>query len=171
MINEVFKLFSDVDYFAQCCANINLMVYESHIRYKSVYSDDSSEQFSDFYAIPKNVCDSTEMAISVLFLFSLHKCQEWNLYETADIDTNEWKELLKTLWIPEWFNCTKEKNINCVQVDTLDYLSISDKILDLAFKEPIINIVRYKDFQKSYCFEYICETETEYIMFWSGTTA
>lgn len=173
MLNILHRLFSNIDYFAECASEVNIKDYKNMIRSKQIFSHDSSEQGAYFCAVPKSHCNSFEMAISILFINSLYEFEEWNKEEKPfeNFNKSEWKGYLKNIWIPEYFACYDTLSIKYKQVNLIEGLPIANEILDLAILSPILFIVRYGIIEAWNFFDYLVETETEYINFQSWTTA
>lgn len=78
---------------------------------------------------------------------------------------------LKNDWIPEYFSCRGTSSIKYIQADTIEGFDIKNKILDLAVASRILSIIRYGDIHAWNAFDYLIETEDDYILFESWTTA
>lgn len=173
MADALYKLFSNIDYFAECASEVDIKDYKNIIRSNHIYSHDGSEQGACFCAVPKTHCDSLKMAVSILFINSLYEFQEWNKDKEPfdDFNKSDWKGYLKEFWIPEYFACHDTFSIEYKQVNSVEGLPIADKLLDLAISSPALLIIRYGMIEAWNFFDYLIETETEYIDFQSWTTA
>ncbi len=171
MLNTLFKLFCNLNYFAECASEVDIQNYKNVIRSNQIYSH--GEQGAYFCAVPKIYCSSFEMAVSILFINSLYEFEEWNKDKGAfdNFNRSEWKGDLKKYWIPEYFSCHDTLFIEYKQVDSMENLPIADKLFDLAIQSPVLLIIRYGMIDAWNSFEYLIETETEYINFQSWTTA
>ena len=174
ILNTVGKLFCDIDYFAEYASKVAIENYKDSIRSNRVYSCDAREEGAYFCAIPKYLCNSLEMAVSALFIYSLYDHEEWPKTEKPwkdNFNTGEWKQHLKNDWIPEYFSCRGTSSIKYIQADTIEGFDIKNKILDLAVASRILSIIRYGDIHAWNAFYYLIETEDDYILFESWTTA
>ena len=174
ILNTVGKLFCDIDYFAEYASKVAIENYKDSIRSNRVYSYDAREEGAYFCAIPKYLCNSLEMAVSALFIYSLYDHEEWPKTEKPwkdNFNTGEWKQHLKNDWIPEYFSCRGTSSIKYIQADTIEGFDIKNKILDLAVASRILSIIRYGDIHAWNAFDYLIETEDDYILFESWTTA
>lgn len=70
-------MFCDIDYFAELASKVAIENYKDSIRSNRVYSRDAREEGAFFCAIPKYLCNSLEMAVSTLFIYSLYDHEEW----------------------------------------------------------------------------------------------
>lgn len=174
MLNTVDKLFCHIDHFAECASKVAIENYKDNIRSNFVSSLDGREEGAYFCAIAKSCCASLEMALPILFIYSLYDHEEWPKTEKPwknNFNTGEWEEYLKNLWIPRYFSCQGASRINYIQVDVIEGFDIKDKILGSAIQSPVLFIIRYGDIHAWNSFDYLIETEDEYIIFESWTTA
>lgn len=171
MLNTLYKLSNNIDYFAECASEVDIKDYKNVIR--SMYSNDGNEEGVYFCAIPKTHCDSFEMALSILFINSIYEFQEWNKDKEPfdNFNKSEWKGYLKGFWIPEYFACDDTLSIQYKQVNSVECFPIADKLLNLAISLPALLIIRYGMLEAWNSLDYLIETETEYIDFQSWTTA
>lgn len=172
MLDTLFRLFHDLDYFAECASEVDIQKYKDIIRSNQIYSHDGSEEGGYFCALPKIYCNSVEMAVSLLFINCLYEHEEWNKDESLDTsDRVKWKSLLKEQWIPAYFDCKGSISIEYKQVKSLKNFPIADKLLHLAIPSPPVLIFRYGMINAWNSYNYLIETETEYIDFQSWTMA
>ena len=174
MKNTVSKLFGDIDYFAESASKIAIEHYKDSIRSNSIYSRDCREEGAYFCAVSKSCCNSVEMALPILFIYSLYDHEEWQKTEKPwknNFKTDEWKSHLKDYWIPKYFSCEGASSIKYMQADAIDGFDIKNEILDTAIPSPVLFITRYGDINAWNSFDYLIETEDEFILFESWTTA
>ena len=167
MLNAIDKLFSDIDYFAECASKVQIEKYSDIIRSKCIYSRDT-ERGAFFCAIPKSCCDSPEKAVPILFIYSLYDAQEWPKTEESwseDFTIKDWKRYLKTIWIPDCFSCKGASRIPYTQSDIIKGPTLKDELLKIAVLSPVLSIIRCGTIDEGYFFTYVIETEDEYIFF------
>ena len=174
MQDTFIKLFNDIDYFADCASKVDIRNYKDILRSKTIYANDSSEQGAYFCAISKQYIKCFETAIPILLINSLYEFEEWSKDENISekVTMIKWKKSLKDFWIPDYFHPINYEplSIDYKQVDYMENLPISDKLLALVVTSPIILTVRYGKSLWNSCNHFI-ETETEYIDFQSWTIA
>ena len=178
MDNGLEKIFNNLDYFAECASNIELAQYNGVIRSEHIASLDGSEQRAYFCAVPKSNFSCMGEAVPLLFIYNLYDSEEWEKDDTppADLDKTEWKNILTRIWIPEYFAISKD----CANIDyeitkeedfRKDWFPIVNKIVERAILSPVQQIVRYGMIKAWNYYDYLIETETEYINFQYWTTA
>jgi len=82
----------------------------------------------------------------------------------------KWKGYLRNIWIPQYLLNDKAPSISFRQTNDIERFEIGDKIIESAISSPILSIIHY-EYEEWYSFEYLIETETEFIDFQSWTTA
>jgi len=170
MESNLLKLFGDVDYLAECASNVDLRCHINYIRSERIYARDNSETGAYFSAVCKSHCKSIDAAFLVLFVYSLHDFEEWPKNKPLEIEKNEWKGYLRNIWIPEYLLNDKAMSISFRQTNDIERFEIADNIIGSAISSPVLSIIHY-GYEERYSFEYIIETETEFIDFQSWTTA
>ena len=177
-MDELERLFTNLDYFAKRASNIDLSEHSGIFRSKHIASDDNSEQRAYFCAVPKSNFICIGAAFPLLFIHCLHDFNEWEKNNTSHdvFDKTEWENELMTFWIPEFLGVSKGSTLaeyKTVKEDDFrsSWFSIANKIAELAILSPIKRIVRYGEINAWNIYNYLIETETEYIDFQYWTTA
>jgi len=170
------KMFTDLDYLAECASNIELAQYNGIIR--SEHIGGNYEQRAYFCAIPKSRFSCLSEALPLLFIYSLYDFEEWEKenHVLDNLDKTEWRNILRRIWIPEHFtlskDCTKvEYKITNEDEFRSEWFPIVNEIADTAILSPIQQIVRYGLINAWNFYNYLIETETEYIDFQYWTSA
>lgn len=177
-MDKLEKLFTDLDYLSECASDIELTDYKKIIRSERIASQDSSEQGAYFCAVPKMNFKCIGDAFPFLFIHDLYDSQEWKKDKPPfnNFDKNEWKNLLRTIWIPECLSLRQERHKVEYKIVTVnefynDWLPIAKQISISAIRSPIRQIIRYGSIDAWNFSNYLLETKTEYIDFQFWTTA
>ncbi|WFR59308.1 hypothetical protein QA584_09535 [Anaerocolumna sp. AGMB13025] len=167
-----------MEYLSECASNIELMEYNGIIRSERVASKDSSEQGAYFCAVPKLSYACIGEAFPLLLIHDLYDSQGWEKDKPPfnNFNKTEWKNLLRTIWIPEYLSLRKDdikveyKSVTEVEFCN-DWLPITKQIAASAIQSSIQQIVRYGLIDAWNFSNYLIETKTEYIDFQFWTTA
>lgn len=176
-MESLIKLFNNPQLLAEQAARINLQLSLDIIRSTKITSQDSSEQGAYFCAVPKSCFSSPGDAFPLLLIHNLYDSQEWDKTQPPFKDFNipEWNKYLTSHWLPEYLALGTTKQVAYKSVNETefysDWFTIANGIAVSALRSPIRNIIRYGMIDAWNFYDYILETDDEYIDFQYWTTA
>jgi len=157
---------------------MELIKYKGFFRSEHISSSGNSEQKAYFCAVPKSNFTCMGDAFPLLFIYCLYDFQEWDKYNTpcGDLDTAELKKILMEVWMPEFLGISQGSTgvgYKFVKEDEFrdNWFTITNRIAELAIQSPIQRIVRYGTVDAWHSYNFLIETQTEYIDFQYWTTA
>ena len=167
MENEIIL---SIEVMADIASKINIYNYRKHIY---INRQDWPHGSNEYLKINKNLLSSIEEAICVFFLFELYDNEEW--WDKDDPMTiPEWKQSIKTFWIPSYFTLRGKDILRYCKVDK-EYLKThnfnnsidngEETLYNEVLSRNIIRIFKLDDYQSYLEDLYIIETNDEYIYF------
>jgi hypothetical protein len=172
MENQIVLNFNDI---AERASEIDIHKYQQHFQINRQYFKEW-ECSHECYTIKKGIVSSLKEAIIILFLIQLYDNNEW---WSENYSSNiQWKKLLRTLWIPQYFvNCGNE-SVKYHEV-TEEYFKENNLLLDKnialydakLIENNWIHIFTFDGTPNWNDYQYIIETNKEYILFSSSTSA
>lgn len=173
-MEDLDKLFKDLDDLALTVSMVDLKEYHGQIVSQQVHCD--GEEGAYYARVSKRDFPSMSTAFPVLFSHSLYESEEWPMDNSMwknGFNPHEWESLLKKIWLPEYLAIRQGEGVRYQYVTEkvfYQWFSVAEKICEKAIRSPILSLVRYGDITSDWQYDYLLETETDYVMFAYWTT-